>query len=276
MLSIAGSDSSAGAGIQADIKAAMLEQIYATTVVTAVTAQSTGGVSSINVMSPKMVYRQLEQVFSDQIPDAVKIGMIGSIDNGKAIVDFLSHYADDIPIVVDSVLAATSGRNFAEDIPELVEFYRNELFPITTLVTPNLCEMALLSGFTKDALAESSIMDLQDKAKRLIKETATTAILLKGGHSSTRSISDLLSLRNRRGSIVHRVFSSPRIDCKNLHGTGCTLSSLMACRLAKGRGMVEAFYGAETKMSQIISRSNDYIFGNHDNGPLNIIFFKIK
>lgn len=276
ILSIAGSDSCAGAGIQADIKAAAYSGIYASTVVTAVTAQSTSSVSAIHAISPEMIRRQLETVFHDQVPDAIKIGMIGSVESGNVIIEFIRDNAPYVPVVVDTVMSATSGAVLSSGTSDIVEFYRDTLLPIATVATPNLMETARLLSMPQDCLINLSPEEMDGIAAKLLDATSSKSILLKGGHLSSSEIRDVLAVRVNDDKIDMESVTVSKIDSPNLHGTGCTLSSLIACSLAKGKDIKSAFLEAESSMNMIIGRSCHYQYGLAKNGPLNVSSFLTK
>ena len=234
-LTIAGSDSSGGAGIQADIKTMTMNGVYAMSAITALTAQNTTGVRAIQESNPEFLKQQIDAVFEDIYPDAVKIGMVASSDLIRVIGDRLRHYGAK-NIVVDPVMVATSGSSLmkTDAVQPLIE----ELLPIASVVTPNIPEARVLSGvgiLTKE--------DMQDAAKT-IGDRYGCAVLLKGGHS----INDANDLLYAKGEFTW--FEGKRIDNPNTHGTGCTLSSAIASNLAKGFTLAES-----------VRRSKDYISG---------------
>ena len=232
-LSIAGSDSSGGAGIQADLKTMTLNGVYAMSVITALTAQNTTGVSGISDVSPVFLAQQLDAVFTDIFPDAVKIGMVSLAPSIEIIADKLTAYRPK-HIVLDPVMVATSGAKLISE--DAVEALKNRLLPIASLITPNLPEAEVLSGLTI-----RSPEDMVCAAKQ-ISETYGCAVLCKGGHSA-ESADDLLY---ENGTCSW--FYGERIFTQNTHGTGCTLSSAIAANLAKGFDLRTA-----------IERGKDYI-----------------
>ena len=253
-LSIAGSDSSGGAGIQADMKAMSAHGIYAMTAITALTAQNTTGVTSILEATPEFLADQLDAVFTDIFPDAVKIGMVSNAALIRVVARKLRQYGAR-HIVVDPVMAATSGSKLMQE--EAVETLMRELLPLAELVTPNIPEAEVLSGM--------EIRDAGDmeRAARYIAGSCNCAVLLKGGH--TLNSSDDLLYHN--GALEW--FHGRRIDNPNTHGTGCTLSSAIASNLAKGMYLETA-----------VRRAKDYISGalramldlGRGSGPLNHLF----
>lgn len=251
VLTIAGSDCSGGAGIQADLKTFTAHKHYGMSVITALTAQNTTGVSGILDISAEFVGKQLDSVFSDIPPDAIKIGMVSAISIIEEIVSKLSTYPVQ-NIVVDPVMISTSGSKLLSD--EAIETLKSKLFPLATIITPNLAEAACLSGLSIETKPEMVAAAAQ------IATFYQGYILIKGGHLS-ETADDLLYKDGQMTWI-----SGERIDNPNTHGTGCTLSSAIACGLAEGL-TVEAS----------VQRAKDYItlalkaqlnLGN-GSGPLN-------
>ena len=254
VLSIAGSDCSGGAGIQADMKTMTVSGCYAMSVITALTAQNTTGVYGVSDVDPEFVGKQIDCVFEDIRPDAVKIGMVSNREIISIIAERLLFYKAE-KIVVDPVMVATSGGSLLADgtVNTLIE----KLFPIASVITPNLPEASVLCG-----LKIESISDME-KAARFLTGMTNGAVIIKGGHL-TDSADDLLAYEN--GLIWYK---APRIDTKNSHGTGCTLSSAIACELAKGKDIPEAFRIAKDFISNALSTQMDLGAGN---GPLNHLF----
>lgn len=217
-LTIAGSDSSGGAGIQADLKTMLANGIYGMSAVTALTAQNTMGVTAISEVTPEFLGQQLDAVFTDIFPDAVKIGMTASDRLIEVIAEKLAFYGAK-NIVVDPVMIATSGAKLISE--NAVETLMEKLLPIATLVTPNIPEAEVLSGMK---IADKTDME---KAAEFIGKKYGCAVLLKGGHS----INDANDLLYENGEMTW--FDGIRIDNPNTHGTGCTLSSAIAANLAK-------------------------------------------
>ena len=249
-LSIAGSYSCGGAGIQADIKTMTLNGVYAMSAVTALTAQNTTGVRDIMEASPRFLEQQLDAVFEDIFPDAVKIGMVSSAELIRAIAAKLRQY-EARNIVVDPVMVATSGARLIQE--EAIQTLTKELLPLATVVTPNVPEAEILAGMeirTKE--------DMETAAKK-IGESFGCAVLLKGGHS----VNDANDLLYARGS--SRWFEGKRIDNPNTHGTGCTLSSAIAANLAKGLPLEEAVDRAKQYISGALAAMLDLGKGS---GPL--------
>lgn len=278
ILAIGGSDSSAGAGIQADLKAAMTERVYALTVVTAVTAQATGGVYDIVALDPHMVRAQLEAVCSDCRPDAVKTGLLPSPAVADTIIGFLKKNLPGVPLVVDPVLSSSAGQTFSDSPCGMRDFYVHELLPLATAVTPNIPEAKTLLGATDDLNSIPTDVRPDDQveiAKLFIEKIGPEAVVVKGGHGQGQQVTDVLARKAKNETAVSEV-RSPRLDCHNLHGTGCTFASLLACRLALGEDMKTAFFQASRKMHRIIAGSCNHIFGCHGNGCLDTGHFKHK
>lgn len=222
VLTIAGSDSIGGAGIQADIKTITCNGCYAMSAITAMTAQNTLGVKSIQESTPEFLADQLDAVFTDIVPDAVKIGMVSDARLAQVIAEKLNYY-EAKNIVVDPVMVATSGSSLIKT--EAIEILAKELFPIATLITPNIPEAEVLSEI-KISTEEQMLA-----AAKKISEKYGTSVLLKGGHSINDANDVLYAGKN------FLWFLSERIENKNTHGTGCTLSSAIATFLAKGNNL---------------------------------------
>ena len=250
-LTIAGSDSSGGAGIQADIKTMITNGVYAMSAITALTAQNTTGVSGIFDVTPEFLAAQLDAVFTDIFPDAVKIGMVSS----PALIEVISERLRFYPakhIVVDPVLVATSGSALASGgVPDLM---KKLLFPLAEVITPNIPEGEVLSG-----IKIQSESDMERAAKE-IGDSCGCAVLLKGGHS----INDANDLLYHNGTFTW--FTGKRIDNSNTHGTGCTLSSAIASGLAKGLSLPDAISAAKEYISGALASMMDL---GHGSGPLN-------
>lgn len=253
-LSIAGSDSSAGAGIQADLKTMTAHGVYGMTAVTALTAQNTTGVTGIMEVSPEFLAEQLDSIFTDIFPDAVKTGMVSSSNLIEVIADKLTSYGAK-NIVVDPVMVATSGAKLISD--EAIETLKNKLLPIATLITPNIPEAEVLSGI--EIKSEEQMVE----AAKFIFESYDCAVLLKGGHK-VNDANDLLY--NQEGS---RWFKSKRINNPNTHGTGCTLSSAIASNLAKGLSLDESVRQAKNYIGLALAAMLDLGKGS---GPMNHAF----
>ena len=253
-LAIAGSDCSGGAGIQADLKTMTMHGVYGMSVVTALTAQNTTGVRSIQESTPDFLKQQLDAVFEDIYPDAVKIGMVSSRELIRVIADRLRYY-EARNVVADPVMVATSGSALMKN--DAVQTLIEELLPIATLVTPNIPEAQVLSGLTIERKE-----DMITAAKQ-IGDRYHCAVLLKGGHS----INDANDLLYANGEL--RWFDGKRIDNPNTHGTGCTLSSAIASNLAKGFTLTESVRRAKNYISDALDAMLDLGKGS---GPMNHAF----
>ena len=253
-LTIAGSDSSGGAGIQADIKTMTAHGVYAMSAITALTAQNTTGVTGIMEVTPEFLKEQLDDIFTDIFPDAVKLGMVSSSGLIRVIAERLVHYRAR-NIVVDPVMVATSGARLISE--EAVSTLKECLLPIASVLTPNIPETEVLSG-----MAVNSQEDME-RAARMIGDTYGCAVLVKGGHQRNDA-NDLLY--DGKGC---RWFYGKRIDNPNTHGTGCTLSSAIASNLAKGCDMETAVERAKIYLSGALAAMLDLGKGS---GPMNHAF----
>ena len=253
-LTIAGSDCSGGAGIQADLKTMMANGVYAMSAITALTAQNTTGVRAIQETAPAHLAQQIDAIFEDIIPDAVKIGMVSSGELIQVITEMLTfHKAQNI--VVDPVMVASSGSSLMKE--DAVHILTEKLFPIATLVTPNIPEAEVLSGLSITSRDEML------SAARHIADTYHCSVLLKGGHS-IHDANDLLYTENG-----YRWFAGKRINNPNTHGTGCTLSSAVAANLAKGYRLEDAVLRAKEYISDALAAMLDLGKGS---GPINHAF----
>ena len=249
VLSIAGSDSSGGAGIQADIKTIAAHGLFAETAITALTAQNTRGVTAVENASPAFVAQQIDAVFEDIRPVAVKVGMVSSAAIIEAIAERLDHWnARDI--VVDPVMVATSGARLIDE--DAVAALTERLFPLATIITPNMPEAAALLG--RDIVTE----DDQAAAARELTRRHGCACLVKGGHSTNDACDALAEhIDAGDGEIAVTWFRHARLDTRNTHGTGCTLSSAIACGLAEGRPLAEAVGVAKEYLTGALSAGLD-------------------
>lgn len=249
-LTIAGSDSSGGAGVQADLKTMLANGVYGMSAITALTAQNTTGVTAISEVTPEFLGQQIDAVFTDISPDAVKTGMVSNAELIEVIAERLEFYGAR-NIVVDPVMIATSGARLVAE--NAVYTLKEKLLPIATLVTPNIPEAEVLS--------EMEIADKFDmeKAAEYISKTYGCAVLLKGGHS----INDANDLLYQNGETTW--FESIRIDNTNTHGTGCTLSSAIAANLAKGYELKSAVGFAKEYISGALAAMLDLGSGS---GPI--------
>ena len=250
-LTIAGSDSCGGAGIQADIKTMTVNGVYAMSAVTALTAQNTTGVTSIMEATPEFLGDQLDAIFTDIFPDAVKIGMVSSKELIRVIAEKLKQYGAE-QIVLDPVMVATSGAKLISD--DAVEALKSELIPLASVITPNIPEAEVLSG-----MKITSPEAMEAAAEKIYREFGC-AVLMKGGHQQNDA-NDYLY-----GDKGGTWFYGKRIDNPNTHGTGCTLSSAIAANLAKGLCLSEAVDRAKTYLSGALAAMLDLGRGS---GPMN-------
>ena len=253
-LSIAGSDSSGGAGIQADIKTMTANGVYAMTAITALTAQNTTGVTGIMEVTPEFLAQQLDSIFTDIRPDAVKIGMVSSSALIHIIAEKLKEYKAE-NIVVDPVMVATSGSKLISD--DAIETLKTCLMPLSSILTPNIPEAEVLSGMKVETEEEMIL------AAKKISETFHCAVLCKGGHQ----LNDANDLLYRDGE--YKWFHGKRIQNPNTHGTGCTLSSAIASNLAKGYSMDESVKRAKDYISEALEAMLDLGKGS---GPMKHCF----
>ena len=253
-LTIAGSDSCGGAGIQADIKTMTMNGVYAMSAITALTAQNTTGVTGIMEVTPEFLSMQLDAVFTDIRPDAVKTGMVSSEKLIRTIAEKLRQYKAE-NIVVDPVMVATSGARLIAE--EAVETLKTELLPLATVVTPNIPEAEILADM------KITSQDGMVKAARIIGEKYGCAVLCKGGHS----LNDANDLLWNDGNC--KWFEGRRIDNPNTHGTGCTLSSAIASNLAKGFTLEMSVEMAKDYISGALAAMLDLGKGS---GPMNHAF----
>ena len=255
VLSIAGSDCSGGAGIQADLKTIAAHRLYGMSVITALTAQNTLGVQRVLPIGADFVTAQLDSIFTDIYPDSIKIGMIPDLPVAQAIVACLRHF-EAKNIVIDPVMASTSGQVLSRT--DSLQFLLQHLFPLARLITPNLPEMEILCGFP--------IVNREDMVRGALSLYARiqVPILVKGGHLAQNEAADLLY----DGYEFHW-FSHARLQNPNTHGTGCTLSSAIACNLANGLSLKDS-----------VAQAKDYLTGairaglslGHGRGPLNHMY----
>ncbi len=251
VLTIAGSDSSGGAGIQADLKTIAAHHLFGQSAITALTAQNTTGVYGVLDVPPDFVAQQIDAVFQDIRPHAVKVGMVSSAAIVEAVADALQRHGAS-SIVVDPVMVATSGSELASN--DAVVALRDFLIPLATVVTPNLSEAEVLSGIAINTSAD------QERAARSIACDLRVAALVKGGHGRTDA-NDVLA--TPAGELEW--FHARRIQNPNTHGTGCTLSSAIACGLAQGRGLSEAVRSAKLYLEGALLAQLDL---GHGSGPL--------
>ena len=265
VLSIAGSDSSGGAGIQADLKTFSALGVYGATAITAITAQNTLGVVSQMALPPQMVREQIIAVMDDLHPSAVKIGMLSNAEIVNAVAEVLSEYK--AKIVLDPVIVSTSGHRLLS--VEAQDVIKEKLLPISELVTPNIPEMETLTNMPLSSFEE------KEKAANYLLSLGTKAVLLKGGHEDGEVKTDILFFRNHEVCsqlIAHNSqLVSESISTKNVHGTGCTLSSAIAAFLALDYSLEDAVKEAKLYITEAIRAGADVKIG-HGFGPVNHFF----
>lgn len=253
-LTIAGTDPSGGAGIQADLKTMTAHRVYGMSAITAVVAQNTTGVTGIMEVTPEFLAEQLDDVFTDIVPDAVKIGMVSSSALIRVIAEKLKQYHAK-NIVLDPVMVATAGSKLISD--EAISTLKEVLIPLADVITPNIPEMEVLSGMTIQTDKD------MERAAKSVGDTCHCAVLCKGGHQ----LNDANDLLYAEGEIFW--FYGKRIATSNTHGTGCTLSSAIASNLAKGRGLAESVRRAKAYLSGALGDMLDLGKGS---GPMNHAF----
>lgn len=256
VLTIAGSDCSGGAGIQADIKAISALGGYAASAITAITVQNTCGVTGIHPVPASYVKAQIEAVMTDIKPSAIKIGMINDVEIVKAIAESIKEYKPKF-VVFDPVMVSTSGCKLIED--KAIEAIKEELIPLSTIITPNLSEAMVLTG---DSISDAASMTA---AGNKILESGCGAVLIKGGHLEGNDMCDVLCIK---GENTPYIYTASKISSKNTHGTGCTLSSSIATYLALGETLQEAVRRAKDYVHKGILNGKDVCIGS-GHGPLN-------
>lgn len=264
VLSIAGSDSGGGAGIQADLKTFSSLGVYGATAITAITAQNTQGVHSQFALPPQMVYDQIIAVMEDIHPSVIKIGMLSNLQVAIAVAEALKRYS--IPIILDPVMVSSSGHRLLS--AEAQEVLKERLLPMAQLVTPNIPEM--------EALSDMPLLTISDKynaAKHLLS-LGVQSVLLKGGHEEGEVKVDILYQKSPQG-IITCSFSSDTLNTRNIHGTGCTLSSAIAAYMARGLALKEAISSAKIYITEAIKAGADISVGK-GYGPVNHLFNPLK
>ena len=259
LLSIAGSDPLGGAGIQTDIKCGSVLGLHVVTAITSVTVQNSKAFSEINPVPSHLLSSQLDAIFEDVIPTAIKIGLVGSTDNIKVIARVIEKYPD-IPVVIDPVLLPTKYHGNIDDFNKIIAYYRKYLFPLATVITPNFLEVKKF--FNVKNWNELNL-------RNTLQEFHIKSLVITGLNSKEREIKDLLLTDNSAVIISHKKY-----DCINLHGTGCAFSSFMASFLAKGMSLKKSFIHTVLKMDKILSKSSFYSLGSSTYGPLNINDYK--
>lgn len=267
VLTIAGSDSMGGAGIEADIKTCNCFDIYAMTAITALTAQNSLGITDIAVTSPDFLRIVIDTVVSDRRPDAVKIGMLPSAAHVRVVADAISRW-NLRNIVVDPVVKSTSGSSLTGNSKDTALAMLKYLFPVSDIVTPNIPESKFFYNLFNDIDVEcrnenENSDPIPDELPGIF---GCNAILLKGGHSEEGAC-DLLICRDDKGIIHKMFFNGERIESRNLHGTGCTLSSAIACGLARNLSVVDAVSDAKSFITNAIQSGAEYCEFK-GNGPL--------
>ena len=269
VLSIAGSDCSGGAGIQADIKTISALGCYAASAITAITVQNTLGVTAVHAVPPEIVAGQIRAVMDDIKPKAVKIGMVNDADTIKAIADTLADYdIENINIVVDPVMVSTSGSKLMQD--DAIKVFIEKLLPMSTLITPNIYEAEILAG--KKITDEESMNDVAG----IILSKCAGAVLIKGGHIEGEKKVDQLYCPVRKTEsheseltvMFGDSFESETVETRNAHGTGCTLSAAIASNLAMGLGINQAIDKAKYWLTSALIAGAEVEIGS-GHGPVN-------
>ena len=255
VLTIAGTDPSGGAGIQADLKTFSALGCYGMSVITALVVQNTTGVRAIHNVPGEFVQQQLDAVMDDIRPDAIKIGMVHTPQLVEVIANTLKRHPD-IPVVFDPVMVATSGDKLIEDAT--IEVIVSLLFPLVTLITPNMDEASLLANMTIETVAQ------MQQAGEVIAQMGCKALLMKGGHLKSEQLTSILI--NKSGIVS--TYISDKVDTNNVHGSGCTLSSAIASYLARGEELQDAVALAQEYINGAIYYGSDVLIGK-GNGPLN-------
>ena len=259
VLTIAGSDSGGGAGIQADIKAISAMGCFASSAITAITAQNTLGVDAVHPVPLDILAAQIDAVLSDIGTDAIKIGMLHSTEVVSLVADKIEQYGIT-NVVLDPVMVSTSGHKLIEE--NAIEIMKNRLSPLARVITPNLPEAEILSGCTITAQQEFP------QIATLLSHNNSTSVLLKAGHLNGDTLTDYF-YNAEDGTMT--LLPSKRVDTRNTHGTGCTLSSALAAALARGESLTEAAISAKRYIEQAIITGAKYDIG-HGHGPVNHFF----
>lgn len=257
-LTVAGSDSVGGAGIQADIKTMSALGVYAASAITAVTVQNTEGVYAVEALRPEIVAGQIRAVMDDIRPSAVKIGMVNDSATIHAIAEALSGYPDTT-VIIDPVMVSTSGCRLMQE--EALQAFRTELLPLASLLTPNVPEAEILAGMKIGSVGE------MDRAAAAICREAHCDVLIKGGHLDGATKTDILY----SGGIRKATFETKTVDTRNTHGTGCTLSSAITAHLALGYTMTDAINLAKNYLYEALEAGKDVEIGK-GYGPVDHFF----
>ena len=258
LLTIAGSDSSGGAGIQADLKTFSALGVFGTSAITSITAQNTQGVRGIHAVSPEIVEGQIHAVFEDLTVDAVKIGMLHNWEAARIVACSIDHFCPS-KIILDPVMISTSGSKLIED--ETIEVIVKELFHRVTLITPNIDEAAFLSG-----MQIRNEEEMEMAAQKLLV-SGCRAVLMKGGHLEGKEMADILFTHDEAPLRL----AVPTIQTQNTHGTGCTLSSAIAAYMALGKELPDAVRAAKDYITAALHAGANVETG-HGHGPLNHFF----
>ena len=265
-LTIAGSDSVGGAGIQADIKTMSALGVYAASAITAVTVQNTQGVYGIEAIRPEIVGGQISAVMDDIHPTAVKIGMVNDAGTIHAIAKTLGRYKD-VAVIIDPVMVSTSGCRLMQE--DALQVFRTELMPLASLLTPNVPEAEILSGIKIETVddMDRAANKICREAARCIVEKGCRAALVKGGHLDGNTKTDILYADGQRVE----TFEAQTVETRNTHGTGCTLSSAITAHLALGHTMADAIRQAKTYLYKALEAGKDVEIGR-GHGPVNHFF----
>ena len=258
VLTIAGSDSSGGAGIQADLKTFSALGVYGATAITAITAQNTLGVKSQFALDPKLVYEQIIAVIEDLNPSVVKIGMLSNEKIVETVAKALSHYK--LKIILDPVIVSSSGHRLLS--LEAQETIKERLLPMSELITPNIPEIIALTGMPVSTFEE------KEKAADYLLNLGVKSVLLKGGHEEGDVKTDFLFYKGQQTCLS---FSSETIETNNIHGTGCTLSSAIAAFVARGLSLEDSISEAKKYVTEAIRNAADIKIGQGF-GPVNHFF----
>lgn len=267
VLIISASDSSGGAGMQADVRTISSCGLWPLSVVTAVTAQNSSGIRSIYPIPPQIVEEQFMAAIEEAKPYAVKIGAVGNSENLIKISEILSKYCPNIPIVLDPVISASSGGKLSTDEDkELMGLYEKILFPLSTIITPNIPEVI---NFLKSYSDETDIEEkpIKKLAERFLRFSSAKAVVLKGGHTRMNTIMDILAVRTENETSFC-TYRNKRIPDVSFHGTGCVYSSLLASALATGTDIRSAFMFASAEIHQLILDNSNRLFPNDSYPPL--------
>ena len=260
VLCIAGSDGSGGAGIQADLKTFTALNCYGLSVITAITAQNTLGVTGVYTLDEKCISAQFRAIADDISIDAVKIGMLGSSSIIKTVAALLRELPDKAPVILDTPLGSSGGRALLP--PKSIALLKSELFPLATMITPNLPESAIICGMKRPPATKEEIEVVAGK----LLETGVPSVLIKGGHGEGEECRECLLYEKE-----FFWFSSKKIVTQNTHGTGCTLSSAMAAYMARGESIPQAVEKAKAYTFEALQKGADYRLG-HGSGPLHHAF----